>query len=204
MGVIYYRPSNGVDYGSVNTTGSGNILGDNSDGTYKGFISTSSAGTISVYQPFTQYPPAGRAMIAVRAGHRERQSGLRNGWTMTYLRVGGQRQTDIRAYRQDGSGGWRTKVSPPLYKKNFEPWTHAEISTMSTDTGVATGEFGPSRSKMWCQASEAFIQVIYEEPMIPPSSAGVPSSVGDPSPAAAGSSKGRPSRTAARRSTATL
>lgn len=176
MGIIYHRPVNGVDYGDGSPVvggGSGYPLGDAVDASFKRYMSTSESGTILVYPEFTGTVPVGREILAVAAGHRERQQwyllGSDNGWVMTYLRVGGKRQQQARAYKQDGSGGWRTKLSPPLYKKNFEPWTKAEINTMSTDTGIATGEFGPVRSKMWCQAAESFIAVIYTEPLVTPS-----------------------------------
>lgn len=177
MGIVYHRPVNGVDYGDgspVTGSGSGYVLGDGTDNSYKRYMSTSESGTILVFPAYTGAGiPAGREIIAVCAGHRERQTnyllGADNGWPMTYLRVGGKRQTQIRAYHQDGSSNtWRQKLSAPLYKRGYSAWSNAEISTMSTDTGIASGEYGPARNRMWCRASESFLALIYDEPIPTP------------------------------------
>lgn len=168
MGRIYYRPIYSVDYGSVETVGSGNVLGDANDGTFKRYFEDS--GSVLVYPPFSDTAvPGGREIIAVRAGHRQRNTGLLslyNGWVATYLRISGQRQESTRVYKQDGyQDGGREVIGTPLYRRGLEAWTAAEISTMSTDSGAAVGTIGPNRNNRWCVASESFIVAVYDEPV---------------------------------------
>jgi len=173
MGRIYYRPQYAVDYGDVETVGGGNVLGDNNNNTFKRYLENS--GSVLVYPAFTGTGvPGGRQIIAVRAGHRQRNTGLLglyNGWVCTYLRIGGQRQASTKVYKQDGYiDSSREVLGTPLYKRGLEPWTNADISTMSTDSGAAVGTIGPNRSNRWCVASESFVVVVYNEPIPVPSS----------------------------------
>lgn len=166
MGRVYYRPLYSVDYGSVETVGGGVVLGDNDDGTFKRYFEES--GSISVYGPFTGVGvPGGREVIAVRDAHRQRNTGfagLYNGWVMSFLRINNKRQNVTKAYTQDGYiDGGREIVGPPLYKKDFVPWTNAEISTMSTEAGAATGDIGPNTDNRWCVCSESYIHVVYDD-----------------------------------------
>lgn len=176
MGRYYYMPMYAVDYGAVETIGSGNVLGDQSISTYKGYDSNS--GSVLVYPPFTGAAnasnpspiPGDREIIAVRALHEHAQSGVLggnyNGWVCTYLRVGGQRQESTRVYNQDGrSGSFRVQMGSPLYKRGLVPWTAAEISAMSTDSGAAVGTIGPDRNARRCIAATSAIAVVYEEPV---------------------------------------
>lgn len=172
MGRVFYRPLYSVDYGSVETVGSGVVLGDNDDGTIKRYLEQS--GSIMVYPPFTGVGiPGGREIIAVRNAHRQRNNGifgLYNGWVMSFLRIDNRRQNVTRAYVQDGYiDGGREIVGPPLYKKDLAAWTLADISTMSTETGSATGDVGPNRNNFWCACSESYIHVVYDDPVPVPS-----------------------------------
>lgn len=167
MGRVYYRPLYSVDYGSVETVGGGVVLGDNNDATFKRYFEES--GSIQVYDPFTGVGiPGGREIIAVCNAHRQRNTGfagLYNGWVMSFLRISNKRQNVTKAYTQDGYiDGGREIKGPPLYKKDFVPWTNAEISTMSTEAGAATGDIGPSGNR-WCVCSESYIHVVYDDPV---------------------------------------
>lgn len=176
MGRYNYMPMYAVDYGAVETIGSGNVLGDTSISTYKGYAADS--GSVLVYPAFTGAAnaanpsgiPAGRDIIAVRALHEHAQSGALGGnyggWVCTFLRIGGQRQESTKVYSQDGfSGSFRVQMGSPLYKRGLEPWTAAEISAMSTDSGAATGTIGPNRNTRRCICATSAIAVVYEEPV---------------------------------------
>lgn len=176
MARLYHRPVTTQDWAEGNNSGvftssGGNVLGDNNDGTYKQYRMNS--GSVGVYGAFGGTIPAGREIIAVRAGHRQRNTGafgLYNGWVCTYLRVNGARQASTKAYKQfpyQDSG--REVLGAPLYKKDFAPWTLSEINTMSTDSGSAVGTIGPNRDNYWCACSETFVQVIFDEPIAQPS-----------------------------------
>lgn len=182
MGRLYHRPvtvedwANGSDSG-ISTVGNGNVLGDGptngngNDATFKRYRLNS--GSVGVYGAFNQTIPSGREIIAVRAGHRQRNTGilgLYNGWVSTFLRINGARQLSTRAYKQDGyNDGGREVLGPALYKKDYVPWTLAEINTMSTDSGSAVGDIGPDRDNYWCVCSETFVQVVFDEPLTVPS-----------------------------------
>lgn len=168
MARIYHRPTTVNDYGSVNTIGGGNVLGDNNNSTYKQY-SSGSEGSVGLYPEFNPSRLGGKPIIAVRAGHVERQNGFYNGWVMSYLRINGQRYEPSRVYRQDGfSQTWREKLSAPVYKGRNENWTVEDINGMTTDTGGASGDFGPVTSKKWCLCSEMFILVVTAEPLPTP------------------------------------
>lgn len=167
MGRYYHRPLYAVDYGDVETVGSGVVLGDNNDSTFKRYFEDS--GSVLVYPDFNDnVVPFGKEIIAVRCGHRQRNTGvfgLYNGWVATFLRISNQRQAPTKAYKQDGYiDAGREILGAPLYKPNYQPWTEEEITLMSTDSGAAVGEIGPSGNR-WCVCSESFIQVVWDEPV---------------------------------------
>lgn len=172
MGRYYHRPLYAVDYGQVETVGGGVVLGDNDDNTLKRYVEDS--GSILVYPDFSSagIVPVGKEIIAVRAGHRQRNNGLFglfNGWPVTFLRISNARQNVTKAYKQDGYiDSAREILGPPLYKQNLIPWTAAEITTMGTDSGSAVGDIGPSGNR-WCAISESFIQVVWDDAVPVPS-----------------------------------
>lgn len=170
MGRIQHRPVSTEDWGSVGTVGSGNVLGDTDDGTFKRY--QEGGGSVGVYGAFTGTVPSGREIIAVRAGHRQRNTGLLglyNGWPVTFLRINNARQASTRVYQQfPYQDSAREVLGPALYKKEFAPWTISEINSMTTDTGAAVGDIGPNRVNRWCVASQVFIQVIFDEPLTAP------------------------------------
>lgn len=173
MGRYYHRPNTAaaVDYGSVDTDGSGTVLGDNNDATKKKYFSD--AGSILTFPvPSPTIVPTGRQIIAVRVGHRQRNElALFNGWVSTYLRYNNKRESSTRAYKQDGySDNVREILSPPLYNKELAPWTLADIEKMGAETGAAVGEIGPNKKNRWCVATEVFIQVIWNDPVPVPTS----------------------------------
>lgn len=182
MARIYHRPTKVSDYGEVSTQGSGNVLGDNSNSTYK-LYSSGSEGSVGNYPEFTESMTQGKPILAVRAGHVESQSGLYNGWVMTYLRINGQRYESSRVYQQTGaSTTWKEKLGAPIYKGRNENWTVADINEMTTDTGGASGDFGPVTSKKWCRCSEMFILVVTAE-SLPAPTVTVPASLTTTNPA---------------------
>lgn len=169
MGRYYYRPTGAVHYGDVQNEGGGVTLGDNNDNTRIRYYEES--GSILVYPPFNAAViPAGRKILSVRAGHRQVNGfgllALFNGWCVSYLRIANARQSKTKTYEQDGFFTYaREKLSVPYYKQEFAEWTAAEISTMSTDVGSATGTIGPNSKNFWCAATESFIVVTYDEPV---------------------------------------
>lgn len=172
MGRHYHRPLYAVDYGQVETVGSGVVLGDNSDSTFKRYVEES--GSILVYPDFhsSGIVPGDKEIIAVRAGHRQRNTGLLglyNGWIATFLRISNARQNVTKAYKQDGYiDGGREILGPPLYKQNLIPWLDSEVTSMGTESGSAVGEIGPSGNR-WCVCSESFIQVVWDDAVPVPS-----------------------------------
>ncbi|USH45022.1 minor tail protein [Gordonia phage Camerico] len=173
MGRYYLRPNTAaaVDYGSVDTDGSGTVLGDNNDGTGKKYFADS--GSILTFPvPSPTIVPTGRSIIAVRVGHRQVNTlALFNGWVSTYLRYKNKREETTRAYKQDGySGSAREVLGPALYNKELAPWTIEDIGLMGAETGAAVGEIGPNKNNRWCVATEVFIQVIWNDPVPVPSS----------------------------------
>lgn len=173
MGRYYWRPNSAatVDYGNVDTDGSGTVLGDNNDGTGKKYFSDSGS-ILTFILPSPSVIPVGRDIIAVRVGHRQKNTLLLfNGWVRSYLRLNGKRQANTAAYKQDGySESVREIVGPALYNKELQPWTWTEISKMGAETGAAVGEIGPNKGNRWCVATEVFIQLIYNDPVPAPSS----------------------------------
>ncbi|UTN91186.1 minor tail protein [Gordonia phage PokyPuppy] len=172
MSRILHRPNQAVDYGTVETNGAGNVLGDNNNDTRKQYYEDS--GSILLYPTFdpTVIPP-GREIIAVRAGHRHEQGGsliaLHNGWVMGYLRISNQRLPNSKAYEQDGySTTARPIEGPAIYNSAFKPWTAVDINKMTTDVGAATGEFGPNKKKIWCIATEAYIIIVLNDDVVVP------------------------------------
>ncbi|QBP30303.1 minor tail protein [Gordonia phage Jormungandr] len=167
MSRIIHRPNQAVDYGTVETNGSGNVLGDNNDSTRKQYYEDS--GSILLYPTFDPgVVPTGRSIIAVRAGHKQQNGGsllvLHNGWVMGYLRINGQRYGKTRAYKQDGySTSVREVEGEALYNTGFKPWTAADINKMTTDVGAATGEFGPNKKKLWCICNESYIILVIDD-----------------------------------------
>lgn len=166
MGRYYHRPLYAVDFGQVETAGGGVVLGDNNDSTLKRYVEDS--GSILVYPDFDRdgIVPLGREIIAVRAGHRQRNNGfagLFNGWPMTFLRIANVRQNTTKVYKQDGyNDSGREVLGAALHKQELVQWTDAEITSMGTETAAATGEIGPSGNR-WCAASESFIQVVWDD-----------------------------------------
>lgn len=170
MARIYHRPTSVNDYGNVSTIGGvGNVLGDNVNGTYKRY-SSGDEGSVAIFPDFTEVTLAGKPILAIRAGHVERQGGLYNGWPMTYLRINGQRYEPSRVYAQTPfSTTWKEKLGPPVYKGKDQNWTIEDIASMATDTGGASGDYGPSKSKNWCLCSEVFILIVTAEDLPTPS-----------------------------------
>lgn len=167
MSRLIHRPNQAVDYGQVETSGS-NPLGDNNDGTAKGY--TEDSGSILLYPQFNPaLIPGGRSIIAVRAGHRQANGGafgLSNGWVMGFLRINSTRVNATKAYKQDGnSGSARPIEGPPLYAPGLIPWTVAQINTMSTDVGAATGTIGPNTNNRWCICTESYIILVLDDPV---------------------------------------
>lgn len=168
MARIYHRPTTVNDYGNVQTVGGGNVLGDNSNGTYKRY-SAGNEGSVGVFPNLNPSALAGKPILAVRVGHVERQGGLYNGWPMSYLRIEGQRYEPSKLYIQDGfSQTWREKFGPPVYKGKNQSWTVDDIDKMSADIAGAHGNFGPVKGKIWCLAAEVFILVVTAEPLTTP------------------------------------
>jgi len=166
MARIAYRPTTMVDYGDVINAGSGNILGDNNDGTYKQYMEDS--GSIGVWPNFNEsLIPFGRSVIAVRIAHRQRNTGvlgLFNGWVASYLRINNQRVPQTYAYKQDGYiDGGRQIMGPPLYKSQTGAWAVADLNKMGGDAGSAVGPIGPVTSNRWCVCSELYILVVTDE-----------------------------------------
>lgn len=173
MGRFYWRPNvaAAVDYGDVDTDGSGTVLGDNSDSTKKKYFKESGS-ILSFVLPPPSVIPAGRKIIAVRVGHRQRNElVLFNGWVNSYLRIDGKKQANTRAYKQDGySDSVREIIGPALYNKNLVEWTWAEVQNMGAESGAAVGEIGPDKGKYWCVCTETFIQLVYNDLVPVPSS----------------------------------
>ncbi|AKL88194.1 hypothetical protein GMA3_17 [Gordonia phage GMA3] len=172
MGRYYWRPNvaAAVDYGNVDTDGSGTVLGDNSDSTRKKYFDDS--GSILTFNlPSPSVIPLGREIIAVRVGHRQVNDLLLfNGWPRSYLRINGKAQANTVAYKQDGySGSAREILGAALYNKNLAPWSWADCDTMGAETGAAKGEIGPNKGNRWCIATEVFIQLVYNDPVPVPS-----------------------------------
>lgn len=172
MGRYIHRPIYSTDYGDVETVGSGVVLGDGSDSTFKRYFQE--AGSIQTFPVFPSgVIPTGRDIIAVRVGHRQRNTGflgLYNGWVSSYLRINGKAEPSTRAYVQDGyQDSGRNIEGPALYNRNLSAWTPGDINSMSTECGAAVGEIGPNKRNRWCVCSESYIIVIYEEPVPIPS-----------------------------------
>ncbi|AKC02757.1 minor tail protein [Gordonia phage GordTnk2] len=172
MGRYNWRPNvaAAIDYGNVDTDGSGTVLGDNNDGTQKKYFSD--AGSILTFVlPAPSVIPLGREIIAVRVGHRQKNDLLLfNGWPRTYLRYEGRKQANTVAYKQDGySGSAREVLGAALYNKNLQPWGWTEIENMGAETGAAVGDIGPNRKNRWCVVTEVFIQLVWNDPVPIPS-----------------------------------
>lgn len=173
MSRIIFRPNQAVDYGTVETNGSGNVLGDGQDNTRKQYYEDS--GSILLYPTFdTSIIPDGRSVIAVRAGHRQQNGGsliaLHNGWVMGYLRISNQRVGKSKAYNQDGySTNARAIEGPAIYNTALAPWAAADINKMTTDVGSATGEFGPNTKKLWCICNDSYIILVVDDDVVTPS-----------------------------------
>lgn len=167
MSRIIHRPNQAVDYGTVETNGEGNVLGDNSDSTRKQYYEDS--GSILLYPTFDPgVIPDERAVIAVRTGLRQRQGGslgpLQNGWVMGYLRVSNQRLAKSRVYKQDGyNTSPRAVEGPAIYNTALKDWAAVDINKMTTDVGAATGEFGPNKKKLWCVCTESYIILVIDD-----------------------------------------
>ena len=174
MGRIIRRPNQAVDYGTVQTVGAGNVLGDNDDATEKQYYEDS--GSICLYPTFDpSIVPEGRVILAVRAGLRQKNGGLigflHNGWVMGYLRVANQRVPSSKIYKQDGfSTSARAVEGAPLYNAALAPWPATSITNMSTDIGSASGEFGPAKDKLWCIGTETYMVLVYDDDVPQPSS----------------------------------
>lgn len=176
MAKYQHRPIVAVDYGTIVNEGGGNILGDNNWATFKYYQKDS--GSVLVFPALPGGAlPAGKDIIAVRVGHRQRQGGifgLYNGWPATYLRVANVRENNSRVYKQDGSNGTdREQLGPAIYKPGLAAWTVAEVNTMSADTGAASGQIGPNTNNWWCCVTEVYIVVVTEE-IVPVPSAPYP------------------------------
>ena len=162
------RPVAALDGGSVRTIGTGNVLGDNSDSTFKEYQEGGGAvGAIPGPGDFTM--PA-EPVIAVAVGHRQSQGGdfwLYNGWVCSYIRYDGEREQGSRNYQQDGTqnGVWRTIYGPPVYNADGAVWTSAEIARMSVEAGAVEGSTGPGSQRYWTMASEVFLVLYTQEPV---------------------------------------
>lgn len=167
MSRIIHRSNQAVDYGTVETNGSGNVLGDGNNSTRKQYYEDS--GSILLYPTFDPSTiPDDREVIAVRAGHVQQNGGsllvLHNGWVMGYLRIDGQRVGKSKTYKQDGySGNARAIEGPAIYNTALAPWAAADINRMGTDVGSATGEFGPDTKKLWCICNESYIILVLDD-----------------------------------------
>lgn len=176
MGRFYRRPTGNVNYGTVtNVVGSSdglNTLGDNNSSSGKQFVADS--GSVLLFAtPFSRAAsiPAGRDIIALRAGHHQRNGGIfgiYNGWPQTRLRFKAVRADESTAYKPDGySDSIRIVEGPPMFKPGVGGpgvWDEASITTASLDIG-SRGNEGP----VWCWATEAYIAVVYNEPVAVPS-----------------------------------
>lgn len=171
MSRIIIRPNQAVDYGTVATTGQGNVLGDGNTGTHKDYYEDS--GSILLYPSFDPaLVPDDRKIIAVRAGHVQKNGGLiglHNGWVMGYLRIDNARVNKSKAYKQDGySFNPRTIEGEPIYKSVTGGWDAADINRMTTDIGAATGAIAPNKRNFWCIGAESFIILILDDDVIVP------------------------------------
>lgn len=172
MSRIIHRPNQAVDFGTVETNGEGNVLGDGLNSTRKQYYEDS--GSILLYPAFDpSLVPEGREVIAVRAAHIQENGGslllLHNGWVMGYLRIGNQRVGKSRAYKQDGfDTHTRVVEGPAIYNTALKPWVHTDINNMQTDVGSATGEFGPDKRKLWCICTESYIVLVVNDDVLVP------------------------------------
>lgn len=170
MARVILRPILSVDYGDVDTDGSGVVLGDGNNSTRKKYYAQS--GSVNEFSGnFNEaLIPSGRQVIAVRAAHRQINDLLVfNGWVESFLRINNQRQANTRAYKQDGySGSSREIVGPALYDLNRVPWSKERIDSMGTESGSASGEVGPNRSNKWCICTESYIILVTDDDVAVP------------------------------------
>lgn len=175
MGRFLRRPTGNVNYGTViNVVGSSdglNTLGDNNSSSGKQFQAESGS-VLQFAAPFSKAAsiPAGRDIIALRAGHIQTNGGLfnvYNGHPQTRLRFKGARADESTAFKADGfSGAQRVVEGPPMFKPGVGGpgvWDEASITTASLDIGSRGTE-----GKVWCWATEAYIAVVYSEPLAVP------------------------------------
>lgn len=173
MARLIHRPNQAVDYGTVETNGSGNVLGDGNNSTRKQYYEDS--GSILLYPTFDPLlVPDGRVILAVKPGLVQQNGGslilLHNGWVMGYLRINNQRVGKSRIYKQDGySTTPRAVEGAPIYNTGLAPWRPADIDKMTTDVGSPTGEFGPNTKKLWCICNESYIVLVIDDDVVTPS-----------------------------------
>lgn len=162
------HPVAALDGGPVRTIGTGNVLGDNSDSTWKEYKELGGS-VCALPGPGDLAMPA-EPVIAVAVGHRQSQGGdfwLYNGWVCSYIRYDGEREPGSRNYQQDGTrnGVWRTIYGPPVYNADGAAWTAADIARMSVEAGAVEGSTGPGSQRYWTMASEVFLVLYTEEPV---------------------------------------
>lgn len=114
----------------------------------------------------------GQQVLAIRVAHREEQGGafgLDNGWVMTDLVFGSDVYRPARVYTQDGFRGPRTKRGPSVYRGRNEAWSIEDVNSMRLQVGAARGDdWGPDKSKRWCRATQAWLEVITPAPLTRP------------------------------------
>ena len=162
------RPVAALDGGPVRTIGSGNVLGDNSNSTWKEY--QENGGSVCALPGSGEISMPPEPVIAVAVGHRQSQGGdfwLYNGWVCSYIRYDGEREPGSRNYQQDGTrnGVWRTIYGPPVYNADGAAWTANDIARMSVEAGAVEGSTGPGAQRYWTMASEVFLVLYTEEPV---------------------------------------
>lgn len=172
MGNYIFRPTGAALTGSTSVQGNpstSSIIGDNSDSTWIALGSNyQGVGTaITTFGPFTDaLLPANRKVLAVRVAGRVGNDSSRRGVPEFWLRQNNARIANSRLYTPDGyqNGVFRNQYGPWIYKTGNVPWSAAEVDAMSTEIRfVDTNQSWPNSV-----ASETWIDVLYDEPLIAP------------------------------------
>lgn len=179
MGVFRRRPTNWAGNGGAGgqTSNSQSALGDQSDSSYvfskySDGPSNPGAATTS-YAPVTTQLPSGRRVVAVKVGQRIRQQNtFTTGAPAAYLRTPAGRVDGSMLYQRDFPiiTSWRDQVGPAAYKSGNQPWTLDELNSMGTEHVAYTNLSNPGKYDRNFDLSEAFMDVIYEEPLTDPAS----------------------------------
>ena len=178
MGQYIRRPSLTTLFGAYDTNGSGtNRLGDNSDTTWVGFGnsggfpfgSESPGGAILSYPTFTSaLIPAGRKIVAVKAGHRFKNPSNGSQFNkppFSYLRdANSARITASKLYDIDAySTVARDQQGPAVYKSGNQEWTASEVDAFTTEMGIP--DTSPNDDTI---AIESYQVIVYSEPLTAP------------------------------------